>query len=417
MTPAEYGFAVGRGIQDTYSNVLMGLREGRAQEELSLRQRAFLAEQERQKEDLSLRNRDMIMRENESKIRVRAANDTYDLNEAAAFAYPEIENQFSQLDLAAANDDLDSIKNARFKPIVLPQTGQGSFSRQTQDRLNAAKSMEFNAKREALLGQSSALARRRENLENLIDYSTYLGSVEAGGGDPLTGENSADAARMRQLAGETHALISGGVSFSALPAEHADVLTRANQYSAKRKLDSSEKFQVARALGQARQAGAGNTKTKNKVDYFTGILESDRKERQSFADQQSGVNITDGSAQKSLQPYRSDIQNFLARREAIRRRALAMYSRNTENPQVESLVDDIFGEDEFYEVTFEYQDDSGSRKTVTKDYSAPELQSLENLLKRKNGRVIENKIIKRPNVPNPNKKTTTEVEGPTGAKK
>ncbi|NDB96526.1 MAG: hypothetical protein EBZ78_10280 [Verrucomicrobia bacterium] len=403
MTPAEYGFAVGRGIQDTYSNVLMGLREGRAQEELSLRQRAFLAEQERQKEDLSLRNRDMIMRENESKIRVRAANDTYDLNEAAAFAYPEIENQFSQLDLAAANDDLDSIKNARFKPIVLPQTGQGSFSRQTQDRLNAAKSMEFNAKREALLGQSSALARRRENLENLIDYSTYLGSVEAGGGDPLTGENSADAARMRQLAGET--------------AEHADVLTRANQYSAKRKLDSSEKFQVARALGQARQAGAGNTKTKNKVDYFTGILESDRKERQSFADQQSGVNITDGSAQKSLQPYRSDIQNFLARREAIRRRALAMYSRNTENPQVESLVDDIFGEDEFYEVTFEYQDDSGSRKTVTKDYSAPELQSLENLLKRKNGRVIENKIIKRPFIPNPNKQKPAEVEGPTGANK
>lgn len=414
MTPAEYGFAVGQGIS---SNLLMGLREGRAQQELSLRQRAFAAEQQRMQEDLSLRNRDMAMRENESKIRVKAANDTYDLNEAAAFAYPEIDNQFSQLDLAAANDDLDSIKNARFKPIVLPQTGQGSFNRQTQDRLNAAKAMEFNARREALLGQSSALVRRRENLENLIDYSTHLGSVEASGGDPLTGENSADAARMRQLAGEAHALVSGGVSFSALPSEHADVLTRANQYSAKRKLQSSEKFQVATALGQARQAGAGNTKTKNKVDYFTGILESDRKERQSFADQQSGVNINDGSAQKSLQPYRSDIQNFLARREAIRRRALAMYSRNPEDPRSESLADDIFGEDEFYEVTFEYQEDSGERKTVTKDYSAAELAALESLLKRKNGRVIENKIIKRPNVPNPNKKTTTEVEGPTGAKK
>ena len=150
------------------------------------------------------------------------------------------------------------------------------------------------------------------------------------------------------------------------------------------------------------------------MDYFTGILESDRKERQSFADQQSGVNITDGSAQKSLQPYRSDIQNFLARREAIRRRALAMYSRNPEDPRSESLADDIFGEDEFYEVTFEYQEDSGERKTVTKDYSAAELSALESLLKRKNGRVIENKIIKRPNVPNPNKKTTTEVGIVTG---
>lgn len=44
MTPAEYGFAVGAGLQQGFSNVLMGLREARAAQEQSLRERAFIEE-------------------------------------------------------------------------------------------------------------------------------------------------------------------------------------------------------------------------------------------------------------------------------------------------------------------------------------------------------------------------------------
>ena len=44
MTPAEYGFAVGAGLQQGFSNVLMGLREARAQQDQSLRERAFVEE-------------------------------------------------------------------------------------------------------------------------------------------------------------------------------------------------------------------------------------------------------------------------------------------------------------------------------------------------------------------------------------
>lgn len=44
MTPAEYGFAVGAGLQQGFSNVLMGLREARAAQDQSLRERAFVEE-------------------------------------------------------------------------------------------------------------------------------------------------------------------------------------------------------------------------------------------------------------------------------------------------------------------------------------------------------------------------------------
>lgn len=412
MTPAEYGFAVGRGLQDTYSNVLMGLRENRAQQELSLRERAFMAEQQRAQDDLSLRNRDMAMRENESKIRVRQANDAYDLTEAAAFAHPEFDNQFSQLDQWAANDDLDSLKNARYKPVVLPQAGEGAFNRKTQDRLNALKSQEFNAKREALLGKSNAAVRRRENLENLIDYSTYLGAAQAGdeyiskgdGGDVL---NAEEAARYRQLAAEAHALISRGVSFSELPAEHAGVLTKANQFAARQALSKDPKYQVASKLAEARSATATASGNKNKMEYFQDRLKASESERKYLSEQMAGVNITSGQNNKALDPVRSETQNFLNRQEKVRKRALARYQAN---PAYEGMTDKIFGEDDIIEVTYEMDDPlTGGRKTATTDISPEEVGLFQETLKQRNGRVIKYNNITRPNIPPP--KETKGVPG------
>jgi len=44
MTPEQYGFAVGAGLQQGFSNVLMGMREARAQQDQSLREKAFYEE-------------------------------------------------------------------------------------------------------------------------------------------------------------------------------------------------------------------------------------------------------------------------------------------------------------------------------------------------------------------------------------
>lgn len=409
MTPAEYGFAVGQGIS---SNLLMGMREARARQELSLREKAFMAEQQMVQDDLSLRNRDMAMRENESRIRVRAANDAFDFKEAEASVYPEIDSQFNDLDRFGVNDDVDGLRQASFKPLVLPST----FSRRTQDNLNAVKAREFNERREALLGQSNGAKLRRQNLEDLVDYGNYLGSVEAGEDfvnfdksdtPEMEAATSGDAARFRQLAAEAHMFIRNGMSFSQLPAEHAAVLTKANRHSAKKTLAASEKMNVAAVLAGPRQAAAANTAKKTEMDRYQEQIKAIDDEIKVVSDQIAGVNIVD--AGKDYNDSRVELVNWLNDKKANDKKAIALYQNNQ---ITKAQLEQTLAGEELHEVTYEFKGKNGQTVTKKELLSGVEFDDLLEQLPTRQGRVVTHNAKPRPKlVKKPEKPTSSPPPG------
>lgn len=392
----QWALAANQIMQGGFSSYLMGQRNQIAREDLSLRQRAFMAEQQRAQDDLSLRNRDMVMRENESKIRVRAANEAFDLKEAAASVYPEIDSQFNDLARLGVNDDVEALRNANFKPLVLGS----SFDKRTQDNLNAIKSREFNDRKEALLGQSNGAKIRRQNLENLVDYGNYLASAEAGEDyvnfdksdtPQIEAATEEDAAKFRQLAAEAHMFISSGMSFSQLPAEHASVLTKANRYAAKRALASSEKMNVAAIVAGPRQAAAANTASKNEMDLFQENIKSLDDEIKKVSDQAAGVNIM--SADKKYNESRVELVNWLNDKKAHSKKAIAMYQNNQIS---KGDLQNILADEELHDVTYEFKGKSGKMVTKTTTVSGPEFDNLLERLPSVGGRVVGHNVRPRP---------------------
>lgn len=387
----EWALAANQVMQGGYSAYLMGERNKTAREDLSLRQRSFAAELERQKEDLNLRKRDMTMRENLNKIAVRQANDAFDLEEAQAFAYPEINNQFSQLQKYASDEDVEGLRSASFKPVVLP----ANFSRQTQDKLNSVLSARFRDEKMAAMGASSAVATKRQTIENLLELNTKLARDAA---------SNPNAALRRHLADETRALIQAGIPISKLPNEMAALVAEADSYAAERKLASSEKYKTAEMLALAKTATASAAAQKDKFGFYDDRIKSLDNQLKNAMDSATGVNMPIGP-QKDMLPVQVEEIDFLNRyRQVLTRNTAMARSGYRSDADMANLFE---GEESFVEVEYEYTEPEKidprtnqkipSRRVKNKaDLSTSELPRLMQFLNKTNGKVNSQKIVTRP---------------------
>ena len=153
MDPAEYGFAIGRGLQDTFSNVLMGLREERANKDLSLRERQF------------------AMQQRLGDLQYQQAQKQMDLQDATVSGAPMVADQFQGLHNYAYSDNFDALKNASYKDVSIP--GASPYASQA---FNNAQRQQFEATKTQLLSASAGMKNRLQDINNLSEYSLSLSS-------------------------------------------------------------------------------------------------------------------------------------------------------------------------------------------------------------------------------------------------
>jgi hypothetical protein len=200
MTPDEYGFRVGAGLQTAFSDVLMGMREQRANQELSLREKSYNLE-------------------NQLKgLQIQDASETLDLNHAKASGYNQTSQQFGGLQTMALKGDVDGLLKANYTPIELP-----GFSKLAQDRLNSENEANFRAMKTEALTKSSVYQTRMGHIEALAEYGTQL----------------ADKPLDRELVAETQTQLQQGIPITQLPPEKIALLNDAVQYKSRRALMSN----------------------------------------------------------------------------------------------------------------------------------------------------------------------------------
>jgi len=211
VTPAEYGFAVGQGIS---SNFLMGLRENRAQQELSLREKSYQLE-------------------NQLKgLQIQDATETLDFNRAKASSYGQTSQQFGSLQSMAIRGDVDGLLKASYTPIEIP-----GYSKIAQDRLNSENEANFRAMRMDALSKSSVYQTRMGHIEALAEYGTQL----------------ADKPLERELLAELQTQLQQGVSISQLTPEKVTLLNDAVKYRAQRALVSNPSVAAAMLRNEGAQ--------------------------------------------------------------------------------------------------------------------------------------------------------------------
>lgn len=122
MTPAEYGFSVGSGLQQGFSNVLMGIRTGQAQQELSLRQKAFQAEQDWNNRRYPLMEKQLSIQADALKIQQEQQKTALDLQNANMRATAEIAPYLAELDVIARAGDASKLSGYQV-PDIKVDTG------------------------------------------------------------------------------------------------------------------------------------------------------------------------------------------------------------------------------------------------------------------------------------------------------
>jgi hypothetical protein len=198
-----FGIQAGNAIQTAFSDVLMGMREGRAQQELSLRQRAF--EQEQEMRSLAIQN----------------TKRTMDLERATALGSTGAQSQFEKLQTAAINEDYEGLKSATYQDVQIEGVDPESIG-----RFNNAQREAFRIQKANYLSASAGQKNRLQDINNLTEYSLTLGA------DPI----------QRGYADEARALLQAGIPISQLGAEHAKALTDSAQYAAKKSLSSNPTY-------------------------------------------------------------------------------------------------------------------------------------------------------------------------------
>jgi len=387
----EWALAANQIMQGGYSAYLMGERNKIAQADLSLRQRSFAADLERQKADIALRDREMNMRESLNKIAVRQANDAYDLNSAMAESHPEIDRQFGQLERMTIDEDVEGLRKAKFTPITLPAT----WSKATQDRMNAQLGAQFRQSQMAALNASSSFQTKKTTVDNLIDYNTKLAQDSA---------KDKNAALKRHMADETRVLIQAGMPVSQLPADMAALVAEADQYAAERKLASSEKYQTAGLLASARGAVALATANKDRYAFYDDRLKSRDAEITQMEKNVAGVDLPVGP-KKELLPKQMRQIDWLKRMRNVEARNAAAARAGKRTPE---QMAQLYSEDEgFIEVEYEFET-AAKRDPVTgkeippqkvkskRDLSKAELPGLMAFLEQNNGKINSQVLILRP---------------------
>jgi hypothetical protein len=214
MDADQYGLSVASNLQALSSNVLMGFREARAQQELSLREKAYQLE-------------------NQLKgLQIQDANETLDLNHAKASSYGQTSQQFGSLQSMAMKGDVNGLIKANYTPIEIP-----GYSKLAQDRLNAENEANFRAMRMEALGKSSVYQTRMGHIEATAEYGTQL----------------ADKPVDRELLAELQTQLQQGVSISQLPPEKVTLLNDAVRYKAQKALASNPSVAAAMLRNEGAQ--------------------------------------------------------------------------------------------------------------------------------------------------------------------
>lgn len=164
MTPEQYGFAVGAGLQQGFSNVLMGMREARAQQDQSLREKAFYEEMrqnnllfplkqaqienqtqaiklqsEMQRYNLNLQNAQMGMISAMAPIETEMAFlSQSDPTKLSAYQIPEIKVEHPDPTFAKYASDLARQKLLEKKTSLLEATEEFQDIKTTSDTLRQA---------------------------------------------------------------------------------------------------------------------------------------------------------------------------------------------------------------------------------------------------------------------------------------
>ena len=122
MTPAEYGFAVGQQMAATGDKYLMGIRTGQAQQELSLRQKAFQAEQDWNNRRYPLMEKQLGIQADALKIQQQQQQTALDMQNANMRATAEIAPHLAELDVIARAGDANKLSSYQV-PDIKVDTG------------------------------------------------------------------------------------------------------------------------------------------------------------------------------------------------------------------------------------------------------------------------------------------------------
>ena len=205
MRPDAYAAQASANFQGLFSNVLMGLREGRAQRDESLRSRAF--EQEQQ-----LKN-----------LQIEKYLDDRSLEEASALGSSAYLKQVEALNNLGSSDRVEEVRNASYQPVDLP-----GYSDRVRNRVNAVNNENFNIQKQTVLSKSVGQQNRLKQINALSEYSGTLSA------DPVK----------QALVDETRALLQGGGLVSQMNPENRTLLNEAGRYQTERALASDPKYRV-----------------------------------------------------------------------------------------------------------------------------------------------------------------------------
>jgi hypothetical protein len=122
MTPAEYGFAVGQQMAATGDKYLMGIRTGQAQQELSLRQKAFQAEQDWNNRRYPLMEKQLGIQADALRIQQQQQQTALDMQNANMRATAEIAPHLAELDVIARAGDAGKLSSYQI-PDIRVETG------------------------------------------------------------------------------------------------------------------------------------------------------------------------------------------------------------------------------------------------------------------------------------------------------
>ena len=229
MRPDAYAAQVSSNFQGLFSNVLMGMREGRAQEEQSLRRRAFEQEQQVQK------------------FKMDEYLEKRELEKTEAFGMADFMRQQENLTNLASGDQHMELSKSKYQDVNIP-----GASPQALARFNNAAREKYNLNKAALLSASTGQKHRLDDINSLSEYAESLQN------DPVK----------RAEADESRALLQAGMAVSDLGEKNRNIMSEAAQYKAKRTLESNPTF-AAKRLDL--MSAARDNKTKQLSDAVTRL--------------------------------------------------------------------------------------------------------------------------------------------------
>ena len=205
MNPNAYAAQASSNFQNLFSNVLMGLREGRAQRDESLRSKAFEQEQELKK------------------LQIEKYLDDKSLEDASALGSGAYMKQIEALQNMGSSDRVDEVRNSAYQPVDL-----SGYSDRVKNRVNAVNNENFNIQKQNILSKSIGQQNRLKQINSLSEFSGTLSA------DPVK----------QALVDETRALLQAGGLVSQMSPESRSLLNEAGRYQTERALASDPKYRV-----------------------------------------------------------------------------------------------------------------------------------------------------------------------------